>query len=163
MPSQKVILLTGSTGFVGSAFLTSLHNISEYRVLSVVRSTRNLGSAQTESVVVGSIDGSTDYSAVVTGVDVVVHAAARAHIMRDEVASPLAEYRKVNVEGTLNLARQAAEEGVQRFIFISSIGAAFCKVVVASAVFLSCYFQCRLLPFRVECDGADWLPISRCT
>ena len=41
--------------------------------------------------------------------------------------------------------------------------AAFCKVVVASAVFLSCYFQCRLLPFRVECDGADWLPISRCT
>ena len=39
---------------------------------------------------------------------------------------------------------------------------AFCKVVVASAVFLSCYFQCRLLPLWVECDGADRLPISRC-
>lgn len=41
--------------------------------------------------------------------------------------------------------------------------AAFCKVVVASAVFLSCYFHCRLLPLWVECDGADRLPISRCT
>ena len=40
---------------------------------------------------------------------------------------------------------------------------AFCKVVVASAVFLSCYFHCRLLPLWVECDGADRLPISRCT
>lgn len=44
-----------------------------------------------------------------------------------------------------------------------SILAAFCKVVVASAVFLSCYFHCRLLPLWVECDGADRLPISRCT
>ncbi len=43
------------------------------------------------------------------------------------------------------------------------VTAAFCKVVVASAVFLSCYFHCRLLPLWVECDGADRLPISRCT
>ncbi|AEY02316.1 NAD-dependent epimerase/dehydratase [Oceanimonas sp. GK1] len=41
--------------------------------------------------------------------------------MKDEVADPLAEYRKVNVEGTLNLARQAAVAGLKRFIFISSI------------------------------------------
>ena len=46
---------------------------------------------------------------------------------------------------------------------VNSEGAAFCKVVVASAVFLSCYFHCRLLPLWVECDGADRLPISRCT
>ncbi|GHD53890.1 hypothetical protein GCM10008110_27940 [Marinobacter persicus] len=52
---------------------------------------------------------------------VVAHTAARAHIMKDEVPDPLAEYRKVNVEGTLNLARQAAEAGVSRFIYISSI------------------------------------------
>jgi nucleoside-diphosphate-sugar epimerase len=51
----------------------------------------------------------------------VIHAAARAHIMKDEVADPLAEYRRVNVDGTLNLARQAAAAGVKRFIFISSI------------------------------------------
>lgn len=51
-----------------------------------------------------------------------IHAAARAHIMKDEVADPLAEYRRVNVEGTLNLACQAVAAGVKRFVFISSIG-----------------------------------------
>jgi len=50
-----------------------------------------------------------------------VHAAARAHIMKDDAVDPLAEYRRVNVAGTLNLARQAAAAGVKRFIFISSI------------------------------------------
>ncbi len=55
------------------------------------------------------------------GVEVVIHAAARVHVMHDESSDPLAEFRKVNVDGTLNLARQAAEAGVGRFIFISSI------------------------------------------
>lgn len=50
-----------------------------------------------------------------------IHAAARAHIMQEEALDPLAEYRRVNVEGTLNLARQAAAAGVRRFVFISSI------------------------------------------
>jgi nucleoside-diphosphate-sugar epimerase len=53
--------------------------------------------------------------------DVVVHAAARAHIMRDEVSDPLAEYRKVNRDATLMLARLAAEAGVKRFVFVSSV------------------------------------------
>ncbi|MDQ7001761.1 MAG: SDR family oxidoreductase, partial [Ghiorsea sp.] len=54
-------------------------------------------------------------------VDVIVHTAARVHVMDDAAANPLVEFRKVNVEGTLNLARQAAEAGVKRFVFISSI------------------------------------------
>jgi len=54
-------------------------------------------------------------------VDVVIHAAARVHIMDDDASDPLAEFRKANVDGTLNLARQAADAGVQRFVFISSI------------------------------------------
>jgi len=53
---------------------------------------------------------------------VVIHAAARAHIMKEDLADPVVEYRQVNVDGTVNLARQAAEAGVRRFIFISSIG-----------------------------------------
>ncbi|MDQ6995183.1 MAG: GDP-mannose 4,6-dehydratase, partial [Mariprofundaceae bacterium] len=53
---------------------------------------------------------------------VVIHAAARVHVMKDDSCDPLAEFRKVNVDGTLNLARQAAKAGVQRFIFLSSIG-----------------------------------------
>jgi len=114
------VLLTGSTGFVGSALLAELKKFPDFRVISAVRSA--VSPASDDVVVVGNIDGATDYSSALNGVDVVVHAAARAHIMRDEVADPLAEYRKVNVEGTLNLAKQAVAAGVKRFVFISSIG-----------------------------------------
>lgn len=117
---MNTVMLTGSTGFVGSALLAELKKLPEFRVVAAVRSA--VLPASDNVVVVGNIDGTTDYSAALNGVDVVVHAAARAHIMRDEVADPLAEYSKVNVEGTLNLANQAVAAGVKRFIFISSIG-----------------------------------------
>ena len=61
------------------------------------------------------------YPHVFDDVDVVIHTAARAHIMRDEVDDPLAEYRKINRDATLVLARLAADAGVKRFVFISSI------------------------------------------
>ena len=67
------------------------------------------------------MDKTPDYEDCLKGVECIVHAAARAHIMKDEVADPLAEYRRINVDGTLNLARQAVDAGVKRFIFISSI------------------------------------------
>ena len=69
----------------------------------------------------GDIDGLSNWTDALSGVKVVVHLAARVHIMRDEAADPLAEFRRVNVEGTLNLARQAAEAGVRRFVYLSSI------------------------------------------
>ncbi len=117
---MNTVLLTGSTGFVGSALLAELKKLPEFRVIAAVRSA--VSPASDDVVVVGNIDGTTDYSAALNGVDVVVHAAARAHIMHDEVADPLVEFREVNVEGTLNLAKQAVAAGVKRFIFISSIG-----------------------------------------
>lgn len=119
MVSHSVILLTGSTGFVGSALLVHLKKLPEFRVVAAVRSA--VSPASDDVVVVGNIDGTTDYSSALSGVNVVVHAAALAHIMRDEAADPLAEFRKVNVEGTLNLAKQAVAAGVKRFIYISSI------------------------------------------
>jgi nucleoside-diphosphate-sugar epimerase len=73
-------------------------------------------------VIAKALGATVDWSDVLAGQNVIIHAAARAHIVRDEVADPLEEYRKINVRGTLNLARQAALCGVQRFIFISSIG-----------------------------------------
>ena len=72
-------------------------------------------------VSVGDLDKPIDWSSVISGQDVVVHTAARAHIMKDECADPLSVYRAVNSAGTLNLASQAAAAGVKRFIFISSI------------------------------------------
>jgi len=64
----------------------------------------------------------TEWLPALEGVTSVVHCAARAHVMRDTTTDPLAEFRRVNVDGTLNLARQAAQGGVKRFVFVSSIG-----------------------------------------
>lgn len=116
---MNTVMLTGSTGFVGSALLAELKRLPDFRVVSAVRS--DASNSSDDVVVVGNIDGTTDYSSALSGVNVVVHAAARAHIMHDEVVNPLEEYRKVNVEGTLNLAKQAAAAGVKRFVYISSI------------------------------------------
>ncbi len=71
---------------------------------------------------VGNISADTHWTSALEGISVVVHVAARAHISQKVSGDPLAEYRRVNVEGTLNLARQAATAGVKRFVFISSIG-----------------------------------------
>lgn len=67
------------------------------------------------------LDTSSNWGEVVSGVDVLVHTAGRVHVLGDQADEPLAEFRRVNMEGTLTLARQAAEGGLRRFIFISSI------------------------------------------
>lgn len=69
-----------------------------------------------------ALDADTEWRATLEGVTVVAHCAARAHVLREVSSDPLAEYRRVNVQGTLNLARQAISAGVRRFVFISSIG-----------------------------------------
>lgn len=69
----------------------------------------------------GSLSADFDWSDALVGVSVVVHCAARVHVMNEKSPNPLAEFRRVNVEGTMRIARQAAEAGVKRFIFLSSI------------------------------------------
>ncbi|TNH80224.1 UDP-glucose 4-epimerase family protein [Aeromonas sobria] len=113
------VLLTGATGFVGSTLLARLKKQSEIKV--VVTTRKDAPETDVNTIVVGNIDGVTDFSIALMDTDIVIHCAARAHIMSDDVPDPLAEYRRVNVAGTLNLARQAARYGVKRFIFISSI------------------------------------------
>lgn len=110
-----MILVTGATGFIGSAVLAELDS----RGATIRGATRDLN--QGSYMAVGNIGPDTDWSSALSGVDIVIHTAARVHVMDDADEDPLAEYRKVNVEGTLNLARQAAFDGVKRFIFISSI------------------------------------------
>jgi len=114
------ILLTGATGFLGSRLIKNLHAKKDVFLTAAVRRSAQISADRILEV--QTLDANTDWSAVLTNQQVLIHTAARAHIMKDEVADPLAEYRRVNVDGTLNLARQAATAGVKRFIFISSIG-----------------------------------------
>ncbi|MEZ9699210.1 UDP-glucose 4-epimerase family protein [Vibrio sp. 10N.261.46.E12] len=111
------LLVTGSTGFVGSRF-AKLAQECQWEVLPVVRKAAQI---QPNSLVVSSIDSSTDWSGAFDGVDCVVHCAARVHQMNESEQDALAAYREVNTLGTLTLARQAADAGVKRFVFVSSI------------------------------------------
>jgi nucleoside-diphosphate-sugar epimerase len=75
-----------------------------------------------EYCLVGELSSTTDWFAALEGVETVVHCAGRAHVLHDTAADPQAAFRTVNLDGTLNLARQAVKSGVKRFVFISSIG-----------------------------------------
>jgi len=113
------ILVTGASGFVGGQLKTRLAARPSVAVRGAVRA--KLEGDHSGLIAVGEINGDTDWSEAFLGQHVIVHTAARAHIMDDKAADPLTEFRKVNVAGTLNLARQAAAAGVRRFVFISSV------------------------------------------
>ena len=111
--------ITGVNGFVGRA-LCAEASAYGLTVRGVTRTNCDLPKS-VGRVVVSSIDGSTDWHDALLGSDAVVHLAARVHVMSDAAPDPLTEFRRVNVQGTLNLARQAAASGVRRFIFVSSV------------------------------------------
>ncbi len=114
--SSQRILLTGATGFVGKALHTEL--ISQGH--TICAATRADKYKRNNVVGVGVVDDTTDWSKALRDVNTVIHLAARVHVMKDSAPDSLAAYRQVNVAGTLNLARQATQAGVKRFIFISS-------------------------------------------
>lgn len=110
------ILLTGASGFVGKQVLSVLkqHNHS----VSVLGRSKPV---QADKFFQANLNSRTDYSKSLESIEVLIHVAARAHVMNEQLDDPLTEYREVNNYATLNLARQAAVAGVKRFIFISSI------------------------------------------
>lgn len=111
-------LITGSTGFVGKSLCAEL--LQQKKSVKVVM--RHQGESRgIEAVVVGNIDGDTAWLNALPGTDVVIHLAARVHIMHDDAADPLEEFRRVNVAGTERLARSAAASGVKRLVYVSSI------------------------------------------
>jgi len=127
MPIVKPnILVTGINGFVGRGLSTALQGSDRL----FKGTARNMGSDlpycrywedSTQVFATGEINERTDWTEALGGIDVVVHLAARVHVMDDLADDPLAEFRKVNTAGTLNLARQAVAAGVKRFVFLSSI------------------------------------------
>ena len=116
------IVITGINGFIGTGLRSRLLH-SGHTVIGATNkanSTR-LALEGVETAAIGTVNAATDWHNALAGCEAVVHLAARVHVMRDEATDPLAEFRAVNVEGTLNLARQAAETGTRRFVYISSI------------------------------------------
>lgn len=113
------ILITGVNGFIGKYLCAELLR-REYAVIAASRSV-NVCIGKIEWVVINSINNETDWSQALHGVDVVIHLAARVHVMNEVATDPLDEFRKVNVNGTLNLAEQAVTAAVKRFVFMSSV------------------------------------------
>ncbi|MFW8744911.1 UDP-glucose 4-epimerase family protein [Mesorhizobium japonicum] len=115
-----MILLTGGSGFLGRALLTALSK--EHAVRATFRQAEvDVTVPRQVEIMQASLSPDQDWMAVLRGVSTIIHCAARVHVMNDSLSNPLLEYRRINVDGTLNLARQAIKSGVRRFIFISSV------------------------------------------
>ena len=114
------ILITGGTGFLGGAVVRSLLSSNQFNLVATVRRKQYIAGG-IKLVPVAEINGSTVWTEAIAGCEVVIHCAARVHVMDDSAVDPLNEFRTVNTAGTLNLATQAAQAGVKRFVFVSSI------------------------------------------
>lgn len=112
-----MILITGANGFLGRKLTSKLAN-TEHRFLAA---TRGINAGIPNNVQVGIINGKTDWSNVLTGVDTVIHCAARAHKVDNESKQAQNDFISTNVDGTKKLIEDSIKFGVKRFIFISSI------------------------------------------
>lgn len=117
-------LITGASGFIGRHLAHALAQAPQtWRLRLVGRSAARLPNcAGATQHIISTLDGGTDWSGLLSGVDVLVHAAARVHRLRDTATEGTAQYRCTNTEGTLRLAEQAATAGVKRLVFLSTIG-----------------------------------------
>jgi len=134
--ANPMILVTGSEGFVGSQLCRELlrrgssvlaarragreGRTAEEKEISQ-RGTKAQETPHLHTIGLGDIGPDTDWSAALSGMDAVVHLAARVHMMKETAADPLAEFRMVNVAGTRRLAEAAAQAGVKRLVFLSSV------------------------------------------
>jgi nucleoside-diphosphate-sugar epimerase len=115
--SEHHVLVTGANGFIGRALC---HSFEERQIFCLPVMRQDDGSGR-KSALVEDINGFTDWSSILSGISAIVHLAARVHVLNDDSTDPLTEFRRTNVHGTLNMARQAAAHGVNRFIYLSSI------------------------------------------
>jgi nucleoside-diphosphate-sugar epimerase len=117
------ILVTGASGFIGNVLVRRAAQMGHSVVASVrVVQQKEQIDRRAVAVVVGDLGPDTDWSAAVAGVEVVIHLAGRAHVLRERAVSPEKEFERANIDGTMCLARQAHAAGVRRFVFVSSAG-----------------------------------------
>ncbi len=115
--SAARVLVTGANGFVGRTLIATGAGAIQWRTAVRSRPAERIAGDQ---IAVGSIDGQTDWSDALSGIDCVVHLAARVHVMNPS-ANDRTAFERTNVLGTERLARAAAAAGVRRFIYLSSI------------------------------------------
>ena len=119
---MRTAFITGATGFVGTALCRRLlHEGLQVRGAVHTPSSQRCLPQNSEAVFIDSIGPDTSWASALAGVDIVVHLAARTHVMRDDSYDPLEAYRLINLAGTERLAHAAAASGVKRFIYLSSV------------------------------------------
>lgn len=117
------VLVTGATGFVGRGLIRACVDSGGVDVVAALRNAQGDAEPHVDAVIIGDIsDAANNWGSLLEGVDVIVHLAGRAHVVGEAHAGALAKFRAVNLEGTTALARQARDNGVKRFILVSSIG-----------------------------------------
>lgn len=113
------LLVTGGSGFIGKAVCENLKKNYKINITSRQDISTNLNGVKVYNI--NKIDINTNWFKALNAVSCVIHCAAKTHVMNNIKQNSLSSFRKINVEGTLNLAKQAAACGVKRFIFLSSI------------------------------------------
>jgi nucleoside-diphosphate-sugar epimerase len=148
MTATPILLVTGATGFVGGSLLSRwVAERPDQLLVAGTRKAVGLWPAQVRPFDVGDFLPNTNWSAPLSGVRQVVHTAARVHVMADKNTDQLAEFRRVNVDGTLNLAQQAAAAGVARFVFLSS------AKVNGEATQIGEFFEADAVPAPLDAYG----------
>lgn len=121
MNCARGVLVTGANGFIGRAVIRRLESMTGMSAVGAVRGTAGQPVDRYSSRTAPDLGPAADWRRALAGVDIVIHLAARVHVMQERARDALGEFRRVNVEGTVRLAEQAAELGVRRFVFVSSI------------------------------------------
>ena len=116
------VLITGINGFIGQSLYSTMQSL-KWQVRGTVRSLKNVEHLQpyNADIRIATMNADFDWSEILDGVEIIIHLAARVHMMHDSASDPAAAFREVNVSGTGRLAREAAAAGVKCFVFMSSV------------------------------------------